>query len=136
MKEEITMPPQASGEVVFIYILTEPNGKTVRYVGQTIDPQRRLRSHLFPGASGRFGVGPQKTKWILDLRKKKLMPRMFVIEVVPAGEELETEQKWIDFYNSDGRQTLNGLDKTIDRRRPPGQSFVWPSANRALPPRG
>ena len=107
MKEEIFLPKNEPKETVSIYILTEPDGETVRYVGQAVEPPRRFFRHWASGGERLWhGLAPRE-KWIRRLRRRELIPRMFVIEIVPIAEGAAAEKKWILYYNSEGRQTLN-----------------------------
>ena len=101
-----------------IYILTEPDGETVRYVGQSKNVYQRFVGHY---ASGRSEGGcwefERKAVWIRSLRLRGEMPRMFVIDIVSPEQADTIEKKWIRHYNSDGRSTLNGQVSRAESQR-------------------
>lgn len=89
----------------YIYVLCEPDGETVRYVGKTIDVQQRFSDHTKPMRKKRR---THKENWIASLQAQGLTPIMRVIEVVPAdGDWTAAEAKWIEYYRSVGANLTN-----------------------------
>lgn len=99
---EVPLPPEDGFEA--IYVLTEPESETVRYVGRSNCPPRRLSDHISVAKKlkkvgrkvevGEFGYSV--TDWISELLDRSLYPRMVVIEVVPANFAEEMERQWIE----------------------------------------
>lgn len=99
---EVPLPPDEGFEA--IYVLTEPRSETVRYVGKSNFPPRRLSDHISAAKKlkkrgrkvlpGEFSYSV--TDWIAELLDKGLYPRMLVIEIVASSTAEEVERKWID----------------------------------------
>ncbi len=88
----------------FIYTLSEPDG-TVRYVGKSDNPKRRLTKHLHEARTRRKN---RRDKWIYSLLNKGLRPVMTVIEVVSTEAWVEREKYWINHYLNLGCKLVNG----------------------------
>ena len=88
-----------------IYALIDPRNDTIRYIGQTKEPQVRLRSHI----TGDAVINPEKTRWLRELEKRGLQPCMEVIEGVNGslGDVIERERYWIRYYTYQGFELLN-----------------------------
>ena len=99
-------------KTVTIYVLTEPDGETVRYVGQSEDPEARLRSHITVARCPVYWNGA-KNLWIARLQELNQIPRMFELEVVKKPDADQAEKKWIRHYNINGRRTFNGVRITV-----------------------
>ena len=78
---------------VYIYALSSPSepGK-VRYIGKTIDPQRRLAQHIHNKDKNHRG------SWLTSLRSQGLTPVMTIIEETTSDQWKEREIFWIAFY--------------------------------------
>jgi len=68
-----------------IYVLYDPRECRVRYVGKSIDPHRRLRSHRSLKRT-RFTM---VDRWIDDMRKDGIAPRMRVVGWVDDWQSAE-----------------------------------------------
>jgi len=92
-----------------IYTLIDPLYNTVRYVGQTSEPQTRFLQHMNADSSN-----PAKDKWIRTLKKKGLQPRLEVLEGVdgPAEAVNDREWYWIEYFVSKGAKLTNILINT------------------------
>lgn len=101
-------PPLPDTQV--IYALIDPRFDTVRYVGRTSDPKRRLARHLGVERDRRIirteifntypippGAGPkEKELWVSSLRQEGLLPEMRILEQVRVpSRTLERETRWI-----------------------------------------
>lgn len=90
-------------EPIFIYALNCPvTGKT-RYIGQTIDPDRRLEEHL----AAKYVW--HSARWIKSLRVKKMRPVMEILDVVPDTEADFWETEYIQSYLERGFDLTNIL---------------------------
>lgn len=88
-----------------IYALIDPRDGAIRYIGQTKEPQVRLRSHI----TGDAVINPAKTRWLKELEKMGLQPYMDVIEGVNGSlaNVMERERYWIRYYTDQGFELLN-----------------------------
>ena len=78
---------------VYIYSLSHPITKEVRYIGKTINLKIRLKDHLDKTKNIK---ATYKSNWIKSLLKQNLKP---VIEIIDEVEESEWEF-WEIFYIS------------------------------------
>ena len=76
----------------FIYTLQDPSTSQVRYVGQTVDPEKRYNLHLFHSRQGRART--HKEKWINSLLEQGIKP---AIEIVWEGKLDQLDKKEIEF---------------------------------------
>jgi hypothetical protein len=82
----------------FIYSLTDPITKNVRYVGQTGNPQRRYAGHLY----NKRGLS-KRVEWIESLKKIKLKPEMIILEELSEIHKTkERERRWIFHFAQQG----------------------------------
>lgn len=85
---------------VYIYILIDPNTNYVRYVGKSINPERRLKDHIY---------NKKKTHcsyWIQSLGKDKQEPILIIIDCINGNWEF-WEQHYISLYKSWGFKLCN-----------------------------
>jgi predicted GIY-YIG superfamily endonuclease len=88
-----------------IYALIDPRDTSIRYIGITDNPDKRLEEHL----RGRGGNVP-KREWIYELRQLGLIPMMQPIETgLSLAVALERETLWIQHYLNAGIQLVNLL---------------------------
>lgn len=92
-------PPSSS----FIYGLVDPRTGEVRYIGKTVNGERRLRSHR----SQMKGDRSHKGAWLRQLRKLGLTFEMNVLEVASPDLLLERESVWIAFGREQGWPLTN-----------------------------
>lgn len=87
-----------------IYALVDPRTEQVRYVGATVDPQRRLREHL-----GRRCESTYCSRWIQELAAEGLKPCFWVLQI--AGDEWQiVECQWIKAFRDLGAPLTNITD--------------------------
>lgn len=90
---------------VVIYVLCEPDGTTVRYVGKTTNPRKRYSQHVYSTEK------THRACWIRSLRKRGERPVMRVIETVPDDVSWQEREKyWIAHYREIGANLTNGTD--------------------------
>ena len=101
---------------VYIYSLNGPNGD-IRYIGKTINPKRRLSSHIQEAKSkpGERHV----LNWILSLITKGEKPTLSIVEVCTDQTWQEREIYWIQHYKDKGCKLCNicrgGLGGTCNK---------------------
>lgn len=88
---------------VFIYALNDPITGVVRYCGQTIDPDVRLRKHICEARKEKYHC----PCWINSLLKKKLQPIMEILDVVPDSEADFWEREYIQNFRERGFDLTN-----------------------------
>lgn len=86
------LPASSMGGEIAIYALTDPRDNTVRYVGKSNDPARRLSEHV-----------ASSMPWIAELRNLGLAPSMRIVDRASLEEWERAEQYWIAFYSRHGR---------------------------------
>lgn len=86
-----------------IYCLTSPDiPGEVRYVGQSLQPQRRLKVHLREAAA-RDNTS-HKLSWLRSLQED---PLLVLLEVVTADQASIAEEKWITHFIDRGHRLTN-----------------------------
>jgi len=88
-----------------IYALTDKAGD-VRYVGWTVNTQRRLRLHL--AEAKRQPLKTHRTRWVGSLLREGLTPGLVVIETGTGCDWAEKERGWIAFFRELGCKLTNG----------------------------
>lgn len=79
-------------EIAYIYTLSDPRNKLVRYVGKTKNTKMRLNNHM----NRRHNDKTHKTNWIESLKKMKTKPLFEIIDEVPVEEWKYWEKFWIE----------------------------------------
>lgn len=90
----------------FIYALTDPRDKAIRYIGFTIDMQTRLYGHLTYAKRERT----HKANWIKQLLALNLKPEMICLETGIGDGWQEAEKRWIAHYRNVGLRLTNMTD--------------------------
>jgi hypothetical protein len=91
---------------VSIYALCEPDGQTVRYVGQTIYPLRhRLNNHVANAISGKSN--PVLSRWINGLQSNGQEPTIILLEECKPTNAIKVETTWIALCQEEGCDLLN-----------------------------
>lgn len=92
----------------YIYALLEPDTKEIRYIGKTIDPEKRLKSHI--NSANKVDKRYKKSyvkNWIYSLLLKNKNPEMIIIEEVNNKNWQSREKYWIKFYKDEGCKLTN-----------------------------
>lgn len=99
---------------VFIYALLDPETLLVRYVGKTVDPESRLRSHVYPSEPSKKTY---KANWIKSLTSRNLQPKMIILESMDATSDWgKSETFWIDYFKF--------MDVPLTNYRSGGEGFT------------
>ena len=85
-------------EKAYIYALCESDTKTVKYVGRSICPKRRLKEHI---RIARNNNNRPVCIWIRELVKFNKVPVLVILEEVPNAEKRRAEKRWIMTYGLD-----------------------------------
>ena len=80
--------------IYYIYTLKHPITNEVRYVGKTINIQRRYKQHLYDKRHS------HKASWIKSLKAENLKPILTVIEECTEENWIEREKYWISQYDN------------------------------------
>lgn len=106
----------------YIYGLTDPRTRKVRYVGKAVDVQRRYRRHLRSAKAG----GTHKECWLYALQQQGLKPGLTILQKTKSQAAANrAEIRWIaklpNLTNiSAGGEGFAGLPSTVKRGRKPG----------------
>lgn len=87
-------PARLPGGKALVYGLVDPRTNAVRYVGKTLNPRRRMETHLEKPCNARLAV------WLGELKFLGLRPEMVAIEIVPRSHWERAERKWIAHYRT------------------------------------
>jgi hypothetical protein len=88
---------------VAIYVLIDPRDRTVRYVGASVDPWRRLDQHILQ--LGHRPMSKPKYDWFIDMCRAGVYPEVQIVQVAKVNMVREAEKKWITFYSVRGELT-------------------------------
>jgi len=105
----------------YIYALHCPIADTVRYIGKTNSPGKRLKSHLSAARTNAYKH--HASAWIRKLLSVGLEPRMEIIETLAEGESWQAaERSWIL------KATENGWKLTNSTAGGEGLDYICPEA--------
>lgn len=76
---------------MFIYALVDPRSDQIRYVGKSVDPDGRLRSHV---CVARGDSQTHVSRWIRQVLADGCRPRVEVLQTVTAETWQEGERFW------------------------------------------
>lgn len=91
----------------YIYTLSHPVTKEVRYVGKTINIKRRYKQHLYDKHNN------HKSCWVKSLRNKNLKPIINILEECYNHDWKEREIYWISQYNNLTNFSKGGDDSFV-----------------------
>lgn len=100
------MPTLIDMKPVFIYALCEPGTRTVRYIGQTLNPEKRFREHVWHSRKRRTHLG----NWIRELQRRGVRPNLVVIREVPYSDWPEAERSFIRIARGLGMRLVNSTE--------------------------
>lgn len=82
-------------EWVFIYGLREVGCDEIRYVGQSVDPAKRIKVHATCGDADLRDFNPRK-KWIDSVKISGGAIEMILLDKCTLPDASTEEQKWVD----------------------------------------
>lgn len=89
---------------ISIYCLIDPRTKEIRYVGKTINPERRLRKHLIDTERN------HRVNWIRSVLNDGIRPVLEVLERCSEDAWREAERFWISYLRFLGARLTNSID--------------------------
>ena len=107
--------------MVYIYSLKDPRTYQVKYIGKTIDAERRRKEHN----QIHRNTKSRKNSWIAHLIKNNMQPIMEILEECEESKWIEREKYWIQYYKelgfdlknmTNGGESNNGYVFTIEDR--------------------
>ena len=91
----------------FIYGLCDPRTGTLRYVGKSNNPVKRLERHLREARTLR---SCHRHDWLASLLTAGVKPVISILEECAAPKWAEREQFWIAFHRAAGCDLVNNSD--------------------------
>ena len=114
-------------KTVFIYALKEPDTGEIRYIGKSIDPEERLKTHIRLARK----EDSHKARWIRKLLESGFKPVLEIVDEVPDEFWQQWEAAYIDFFRGEGFLLVNGtsggdgsergVEKSEEHRRKIGE---------------
>lgn len=101
---DITTIPALS---VHIYVLVDPRNRTIFYVGQSVDPAKRLKAHI---SEGRRVIRASKTnrwRYLHSMIAEGVTPTIQIVDTVPLDFGLVAERNWYDLLTEIGCKLTN-----------------------------
>lgn len=93
-------------KTVFIYALCEPGTRTVRYIGKTSRPEKRLREHLASAPRKRT----HRDCWLSSILLSGQVPTMEILDEVPQEDWEFFERGYIQVHREAGFDLTNSTD--------------------------
>jgi predicted GIY-YIG superfamily endonuclease len=88
------------------YIYTLSDGKSIRYIGKSDNPQDRLKEHIKKSKNCKT----RKDKWILSLLEKNEKPTIEILEEIESENWESSEIYWISQFKTWGFDIVNGTE--------------------------
>lgn len=101
---------------VYIYALTHPDTREIRYIGSSVDPEYRLEQHIENALAARstatgiewIGFKPTpKDYWICCLLSEDKKPGMIILDSCDEPERRQVEKTWIKLAVKNRLNILN-----------------------------
>ncbi len=90
------------GLITYIYSLSDPVTKEIKYIGQTVNPKQRELSHYYNCNST-----SAKMKWIKSLKLNGRRPLFEILDIVEGGDYDYWENFYIELFRSFGCALFN-----------------------------
>lgn len=88
---------------VYIYGLKDPRDYQIKYIGKTVDINRRRKEHNQIHRNKKS----RKNSWIAHLVKNNMQPIMEILEECEESDWIERERHWIRYYKELGFDLKN-----------------------------
>jgi hypothetical protein len=100
-----------------IYALVDPRTGRIMYVGQSIDIEKRFRTHL---DTDRYEPNIAKRRWLKELARLDLKPQLIVLEECAFADLDSAERRTISSLKASGLAELNltpggSTDRSVSR---------------------
>lgn len=89
--------------MITVYGLAHPQTRRIRYVGRSVNPDRRLGLHISVAISSWRAENRALGGWIRRLLGRGLVPKVVKLERCSRLAWPATERKWIARYRRTGR---------------------------------
>lgn len=96
-----------------IYGLLDPNTNELRYIGQSIDIERRYKSHLSPAHLQVHTIAGQttrKNRWLKKILTQNKKPILIIIEICEKPHFEEAEKFYISYFSAIGAKLTNSTE--------------------------
>jgi group I intron endonuclease len=90
-------------KVVYIYSLKDPRDYQIKYIGKTVDIDRRRKEH----SQIHRNKKSRKNSWVAHLVKNGMQPIMEILEECEKSKWVEREKYWIRYYKELGFDLKN-----------------------------
>ena len=90
-------------KIVYIYSLKDPRDYQIKYIGKTIDIDRRRKEHNQIHRNKKS----KKNSWIIHLIENGMQPIMEILEECEETNWVEREMYWIQYYKEFGFDLKN-----------------------------
>ena len=87
----------------FIYCLKDPRDLSVKYVGKSNNPKKRLREHIYESKNKKT----KRERWISKLIKLNLLPILEVLKEIDKGDSIIWEPFYIKKFKQEGFDLVN-----------------------------
>lgn len=85
----------------YVYGLIDPRTRRIRYIGQSVDPDSRMRGHL-SRSSNRAAQA-----WINELKSLAMKPDLVILQEKTNDLYCKAEKRFIKFFRQKGSGLLN-----------------------------
>jgi hypothetical protein len=107
--------PDTQGEKVAVfnfYVLIDPRDNQIKYVGRTVDPNNRLRNHIYEAKKKNRS---KKERWIISLLRRNMSPILKVVYVLNCSleEAILTEKNLVKKLTKKGHVLKNSPDNYL-----------------------
>lgn len=105
--EFLTLGMQEIKADYFVYALIDPRDQSIRYIGMSHQPEKRLIDHTRDDKQSK--QNRQKHAWCQELKQAGLEPTLKIIEKIKNTRTFAftRETYWIRFYQKKGAPLLN-----------------------------
>ena len=91
-------------KAIYIYGIIDPRYNSIRYIGKSANPKRRMWEHI---RDAKNGVHTYKHKWLKLLLENGIEPKLIILEVTDEENWQEVERQWIAKYSEVGSNLTN-----------------------------
>lgn len=92
---------------IYIYTIKDPRDYQIKYVGKTVNINRRFKEHISPYY---LKTNTAKNNWIKKLLSENLQPIFEVLETCENINWCDREKHWINYYRELGFDIKNMCD--------------------------